>query len=176
MRKLTFLLFVLFVAGSAFAQTITPTSLNGLTWGCSKTQLKNIQECNPSYINPDINNCNTKGDSLFLGKFPSKFHNYRFYLDKLFEVNYDFDADKLPFIVAELNKQLGEAKITSKENNPNVKSSSYILYEWTKGDTHLLLLKKENEIPGWLNISSISAKKELPTTGEISIESILFEQ
>lgn len=175
MKQLILILCIILLAQLGWAQ-LTNEGYKGFVWGTSKSTFSAaLTNCTQSYLDKDLDNCMFKADSLFLDEFPHKYMNYRFYKDSFFEINMDFDNKYLPYIIAKLSKKYGDPVIISKETNPKVKNDSFVLYEWTFGDTKVNLLKKIEAMPAWLNITSTSIKKTIPNHGEIDIEKLLFE-
>lgn len=175
MKKIV--LSLLFFLGYLATQAqISGKGYRNFDWGTDKVAFTKItQTCSSSFLDDALENCSVTADSLFLDEFPHKFLNYRFFKHKFFEVNIDFDNQYLPYIISKLTKQYGSPSVISKETNPAVKSSSFILYSWQMEDTKINILKKEESMPAWVNISCQSLKKSIPNKGEIDIEKILFE-
>ncbi len=166
----------LFLASSLAAQ-ISGKGYKTYNWGTEKSALmQDFKNCTPSFLNEQIQNCIPAADSLFLGEFQQKFINYRFYQNKFYEVNIDIESKTLPFVITKLISVLGNPTVSSKETNPAITSEAFILYQWVKEDTKICILKKEEKVPAWINIASVSIKSTIPATNEIDIEKMLFEQ
>lgn len=168
-------LFILAGLSKGIAQ-VAKNGYNGITWGTEKSKIQGLNNCNASFAGKNYENCSVPSDSLLLGKFPMLFLNYRFYQDKLVEVNIDIDRAKLAYVVAELTMKYGSPAVREKMDDANNRANNFTFYEWTYGDSRIVLFDKGMNLPVWCTISSLKYKKMIKTGEEDDIQKLLFAQ
>lgn len=171
MKKLFFILIVgLSLINLTTVAQISKIGFGSYNWGTNKSSFNNLKNCNPSFINPEIENCAAK-DSLFLKKFKFEYLNYRFYKMQLFEVNYDFNRNEMWNIINKLTTDIGSPIVKVKQDQG---MNGFTAYEWFYGDSKVLIIDKGEKLPIWLNISSIKVKSSITNQSDLDLEKILF--
>jgi hypothetical protein len=171
MQKSVFILVISLITFHLVAEAqISKTGYKGYSWGINKSAIKGLKDCSPSYLDKEMQNCSAS-DSLFLGKYPFEYLNYRFYKQQFMEVNFDFSRAEMGNIISKLTIDFG-SPIVKEKKNPE--SEGFTAYEWIVGDSRVLIIDKGTHLPIWLNISSIKIKGMVTNTSELDIEKILF--
>lgn len=149
---------------------ISKTGYDKYSWGANKSNFNNLKTCNPSFVDPEVENCSAN-DSIFLKEFEFEYLNYRFYKKQLFEVNYDFNRNLMTKIISKLTIDLGSPMVKEKKDQG---INNFTAYEWIIGDSKVLIIDKGTKLPIWLNISSIKVKSSISNRSNIDLEKILF--
>lgn len=173
MRLIPLLLICSLFIKCSFAQ-IKPTGYANYNWGEAKKNVP-VSDCSTKTAGEHFENCSMRSaDSLFIGKYKYSYSNFRFYNDKLLELNFDLAHTDLATLVADLTIKFGYPKVKENKQDADDTNSMIIGYEWNVGDTHILVVNKGRLYPVWCTLSSIKQRK-LIRDNSLDVEKILFD-
>ena len=162
MKKTNIVLVLFFLCASVVAQTkttITSKGFENIKWGTNKSKFTKVK-CANAISGEQYQNCADTTGKLFYG-YNATFFNYRFFKNKLIEVNVDFDRSFLAYIVGKLTIDLGSPLVKEKDSGNNNRNANFTMYVWNIGGTRVVVFDKGQSFPVWCTISSIKMKKKI---------------
>lgn len=154
---------------------ISKSGYQQYSWGQSQVKTKNIANCNTKFSGTDFSNCDyLTSDSLFLNKYKFIFCNFRFYQNKLSEIQFDIKHKDLANVIADLTTSFGSPVVKEKKHQALDKENQSTGYIWNVGDTQIFVINDGNKVPAICILSSINIRNNYPAN-TLTLDKLIFE-
>lgn len=158
----------------SFAQ-ISKSGYQQYKWGQSQATTKNIANCNTKFSGTDFSNCDyIVSDSLFLNKYKFIFCNFRFYQNKLSEIQFDIRHKDLANLIAELTTSFGSPVVKEKKHQALDIENQSTGYIWNVGDTQIFVINDGKKVPAICILSSMQIRNTYPAN-TLTLDKLIFE-